>query len=144
MRGGVMIRVFTVVLLIGSLSFPLLIDAADVTINIALVADDIEQKAIKRMYVDACQDRVRATPPQAPLGGCTSAGEPPTCTCTPNLNQYANALGNFLEQQLAGRYKNMLSEEARTLQDIYRQPATSDAERAAIRAACTSCPPFAE
>jgi hypothetical protein len=96
------------------------------------------------MYVDSCNDRIRATPPQAPLGGCTSDGAvpTPTCVCAPTLNQYANALGVFLEQQLAGRYKNMTSEEARTIQDVYRT--ANEAERAAIRAACTSCPPFPE
>lgn len=118
--------------------------AAEVTLNISIQADDVEQKAIKRMYEDSCNARIRATPPQAPLGGCTSDGAVPTpsCVCSPSLAQYANALGVFLEQQLAGRYKNMLSEEARTIQDVYRT--ANEAERAAIRAACTSCPPFPE
>jgi hypothetical protein len=96
-----------------------------------------QDSALQRMYLDSCNDRVRATPPQSPLGGCSSSGTPPTCVCAPSQAQLEGALGVFLKNQLTNRYQAQLDAEGKIVGQQY--PSLSPSNQEAIRAACPSC-----
>lgn len=109
------------------------------TYSVPLTTTPQQQQGLIFLYTSSCNDRVRATPPLAALGGCTVAGtgETATCTCTPNATQVQGALSVFLEQQLFNRYFSVLDREAGEVRSKYST--LTQAQRDAIKAQCPTC-----
>lgn len=124
------------VLLLAMLLIPSLAFATDYTVPLTGTTAN-EDAALSRMYLDACNDRVRAEPPLSALAGCTSTGSPATCTCNPTKVQLETALGSFLKGQLTNKYQNMLDAEGKIVGQKY--PQLTPDQQSAIRAQCPTC-----